>query len=83
MLGLINMELFNEDKILLTIRTGTNCDKIKSICEHHKAYYLNKFESYQISCLYSFRNHKKKITKALGTVNLDFSEKINNISAEV
>lgn len=81
---LINIELVSQsDKELLIKRSGTNYDLVKNVCEHHKIYYLSKFEYYQTSCFDPFKSHKKKITKSLRSVSLNLSEKINNISVEV
>lgn len=60
-IGLVNIELFSQsEKELLIKRSGTNYDLVKNVCEHHKIYYLSKFEYYQTSCFDPFKTHKKK-----------------------
>lgn len=74
--NLKNIEAISaSEKELLAARSGVSCALILTVCEHHKIYYLKKFETYQTSCFDPFNCHKKKITKSLRTVTSDFSEK--------
>lgn len=64
---------------LITLRSGVSEELFKNICEHHKVFYLKKYEVHQTSCMDPFKSHKKKITKCLRAISLELSEKINNI----
>lgn len=79
---LINVELLSDiEKRLIILRSGVNNELFLSICAHHKTYFLNKFETYQTFCFDPFQTHKKRITKTLRPVTLEFSYQINDISS--
>ena len=63
----------------LNLRSGVSSELLFTICEHHKMFFLHKYESYQTSCFDPYKIHKKKITKYLRNISLTFSQKINKI----
>lgn len=78
--NLISVDLLSElEKKLIQQRSCVSTDLISNICEHHKVFYLNKYETFQTSCFDPFEIHKRKITKTLRTLCLEFSDKINTI----
>lgn len=73
--------LTSEEINILSLRTGVRSENLHTICEHHKIFFLKKYEVYQKECLDPFKCHKKKITKSLREINFDLSQKINQISS--
>lgn len=81
---LISVELLSElEKKLIVLRSGVSTDLFLNICDHHKMYYLKKYETYQTFCFDPFQRHKKRITKTLRSVSLEFSNQFNDISKDI
>lgn len=77
---IINVETLSDvEKRLISLRSGIDAEKFINICAHHKIYFLQKFETYQTFCFDPFQTHRKRITKNLRPVTLEFSDQINNI----
>ena len=78
--NLVSITSLEQSEInILSLRSGVNLEQLISICEHHKAFFLNKFETYQKFCMDPFQSHNKKISKSLRVISLDFSQKINSL----
>lgn len=78
--SLISVSLLEQSEVnILSLRSGVCSEQLITVCEHHKAFFLIKFESYQNFCIDPFQSHKKKITKSLRVISLGYSQKINNL----
>lgn len=75
--------LEKSDVSLISLRSGVSLDKIINVCEHHKCLLLSKFETFQKFCVDPFQLHKKKISKSLRVLSLDYSNKINSLQNHV
>jgi hypothetical protein len=63
--------LTEEEQKLLRLRAEINllgCDQ--TICNHHKAVYITRYESRQTSCVDPFKRHKKLFKGTLPNFNL-------------
>lgn len=50
---------------ILSLRSGVSSEQLITVCEHHKTFFLNKFESFQKFCIDPFLSHKKKMSSLL------------------
>jgi hypothetical protein len=46
---------------LIQLRCGVPSEDFLNLCEHHKIFYLKKYETYQIARFDPFERHKKKL----------------------
>lgn len=77
---LINISNLDQAEVsLICLRSGVSVEVLKNICEHHKVFYLQKYEVHQTSCMDPYKSHKKKITKSLRKISLELAETINSI----
>lgn len=62
-------------KVMYRARLFKQRDNIISICGHHKAFYIDCYESLQAFCCDPLEVHSKKINKRLQSVSLEYAEK--------
>lgn len=77
---LVNVsDLSKTDKKLLCLRSGVSDERLSTICEHHKIYYLKKYETYQTFCCDPFTSHKTNLKVSLRRISLDYSESLKDV----
>lgn len=78
--NLINVTSLDQTEVsLISLRSGVSLEELNYVCEHHKISFSEKYELNQKVCMDPFQIHKKKVTKGLRVISLDFYLKINRI----
>ena len=72
-------EILNEDKYLLTLRTGIKNIHLHTICTHHWLQFINYYSTYHKSCCDPFSIHSKVVKENLTTVTLEHNQLNSNI----
>nr|XP_039263360.1 uncharacterized protein LOC120339324 [Styela clava] len=69
--GIAQISDFNEnERNLLTCRTGVEVSNFATICNHHRAKYISKYEFLQPKkCCNPFNSHKRPVTNGLRSIN--------------
>ena len=71
-------EILNEDKYLLTLRTGIKNIHLHTICTHHRLQFINYYSTYHKSCCDPFSIHSKTVKGNLTTVTLEHNQLNSN-----
>lgn len=75
--GLINISTLTiENRALLQIRTEATFGINSTICLHHKAVFITRYETLQKQCCDPFKQHGVRITKALRTVDIETAKQL-------
>ena len=68
--------LTNEIQELLRLRTEATFEINSTICFHHKASLITRYETLQKQCSDPFKMHVKRITKALRVVDIETAKQL-------